>query len=133
MATIFSSISAVWVLLPLRTPRQLMAVEHEKSDGGESQSGTGDVRQLEDIAGEGDGHGRHASGLDDEQQSPSVEECDGRVIGIAKVGVLSADCGHRGGQLGVDERAEQGDDAAGDPRAQDQRGACGPAARRHRG
>ena len=42
--------------------------------------------------------------------------------GLAQIGVLAADRGPARRQLGVNECAQHGDDAAGHPHAQDERG-----------
>jgi hypothetical protein len=70
---------------------------------------------------EGHRDGGHAAALHDEEQRPSVEEGDQRVIRVAKIGVLSADSGTQRGELGVDERADQGDHPAGSPEAENER------------
>ncbi|HEY2094244.1 MAG TPA: hypothetical protein VGJ81_20440 [Thermoanaerobaculia bacterium] len=44
------------------------------------------------------------------------------MVGVAKIGVLAASLGTQRRELGINERAEERDDAAGDPRAEDE---CG--------
>ena len=83
--------------------------------------------ELEKVAGEGDRYRRHASGLYDEQQYPSIEKRDCRVVGLAQVGVLASDFRQRGGQFSPDECAAHSDDAAEDPGSENQGGRSAPA------
>ena len=77
------------------------------------------MRELLEIAGEGDGAGGHAAGLDDEQQSPSVDEGQQRVVRLAQVRVLPADPRPASRELGVNEGAGERDEPAHGPGQED--------------
>ena len=96
------------------------------------QVGHAEAGELDGVAREGDGDGGHAAALDDEEQRPAVEKRDGRMPGVAQVGVLSADVGPQRRELGVDEGAHERDDAARGPDAEDE-GVGGDDARRRTG
>ncbi len=74
------------------------------------------------VAGKGDGDGGHATGLHDEQESPTVQEGDGGMEGVFEIGILAAEVGTEGGEFGVDECASEGGKAAEDPSAEDEWG-----------
>ena len=78
--------------------------------------------EVEEVPGEGDRYGRHTSGLDDEQQHPSVEKCDRGMIGLAQVSVLTAHFRQRGCQFSPYKGAAHSNDPAKNPGRQDQ---CG--------
>jgi len=96
----------------------------EKREGGCGDEGIidGPLREFEEVAGEGDRDGGHAPGLDDEKQHPTIEKCDARMEGFAKVSVLAADYGQARGEFRVNEAAEKSDEAAGNPNGQDEEG-----------
>ena len=77
--------------------------------------------KIEKVAREGDRYSRHASGLDDKQQHPSIQKCDRWVIGLAQVSVLTAHFGQRGRQFGPYKGAAHSDNPAKNPSSQDQR------------
>ncbi len=98
-------------------------------DGKRHQRGGGDRRicrtrkrdaELARVAGEGDRHGSHATAQGDEQEPPAVDEAEHRVVRLAKVGILPAHLRTPRGELGPHEGAEHGDDAADQPRAEDE-------------
>ncbi len=78
-------------------------------------------------------HGGNRPGLDDQEQSPSIEKAPERAQRFTQVNVLSAGAGHHGGKLAVRERANNRHKASDQPRANQQRGRVDLAAnlRRH--
>ena len=102
---ILSTISALWTLLPARTPKQLIAVSSSERRAGDRAVGQRQAGQLEEIAREGDRDRGHPARLDDEQQRPAVEEGRHRPPGVAQIGILAADLGPARGKLGIDEGA----------------------------
>ena len=109
----------------LRASASFHAQTIDESQDGEGRCGdypvagvqTGEVQK---VAGEGDGYGRHTSGIDDQQQHPAVKKCDRGMIGLAEVSVLTADCGKRGRQFSPNKSAAHSDNAAKNPGSQDQ-------------
>src|SRR5207245_11454431 len=67
---------------------------------------------------EDDGCARHSAGLDDEKESPTVEESDDWVVSIAQVSILSAHARSQRGELGVNKCANQRDHSADQPGAE---------------
>ena len=76
-----------------------------------------DARELAEVSGEGHRADRHSPRLDHDQERPPVEKSDRRMPGLAQVHVLPASEGPLPGKSGVDERAEQRDDASQKPGA----------------
>ncbi len=79
--------------------------QRERRNARSTPSGSGRMRQLAEIAREGDRHRRHPARLDDQQQRPAVEEGRHRPVGVAQIGILAADLGPPRGKLGIDECA----------------------------
>ncbi len=80
------------------------------------------MRQLQKISRKRDRDRRHSTGLNDEQQDPAVNERHRRMQCLAQIRILSAHDRQPHRQFRVDESADERDQSAGDPRAQDQRG-----------
>src|SRR5690349_5160531 len=77
--------------------------------------------QLKEVARERDRDRRHAAGLDYQQQRPAIEESEERMVSFAQIGILPADLWQTLSQFGVDERTGKRNDAARDPRSQNER------------
>ena len=120
IATIFITMSVLCVRPPAFTPRQLMSVKMARAAVATTQSRTVQTGQVQKVAGEGDGYGRHTTGIDDQQQHPAVEKCDRWMIGFAEVSILTADGGERGRQFSPNESAAHSDNAAKNPGGEDQ-------------
>ena len=60
------------------------------------------------ISRKGDRDCRHAAGLHHQQQRPSIQKRDGRMIRLAQVRILAAEIRPEHRQLGIDECAGQG-------------------------
>ena len=69
---------------------------------------------------ESDRYRSHPAGLRHQEKDPSVDECDRRMVGLAQIKILPARARQAGGELGPDERAEQGKSSAHEPHSQDQ-------------
>ena len=95
--------------------------EQREDRHGDETISNGQLHQIAEIAREGDRDGGHSAGLDHEQQRPAVEEGRHRSVGVAKIGILAADLGTARGKLGVDEGGGEGDEAAKDPHADDEK------------
>ncbi len=80
----------------------------------------GRAGELDGVTRKGRRDSGHAAALDDEQQRPAIEKGHGRMPGVAKVRVLTADLRPERGQLGIDEGAEQRHHPTSHPRAEDQ-------------
>ena len=84
------------------------------------------MRQLEKIARKRDRDRRHPPGLDDEQQHPAVNEGHRRMQRLAQIRILATDDGQARGQFRINKSAGQRDQAAHDPRAEDERRCVDP-------
>ena len=98
---------------------------HESEDGkrydGDDAVRHGQTHKLAEIAREGDRDRRHSARLDDEQQRPAVEERRHRPVGIAEIGILSADFWPPCGELRVDQGRGKRDQPAKHPHPDNQR------------
>src|SRR5439155_13585798 len=74
-------------------------------------------REVAEVPGEGHRADHHSPRLDHDQERPPVEKSDRRMPGLAQVHVLPTSEGPLPGKSGVDERAEQRDDASQKPGA----------------
>ena len=99
-------------------------------DEGDAQGGRIEpVERGEDghDPGEADGGAGDGGGLGDGKPRPHVEEGGQIAIGAADVDVFAASVGKQGAELGVGHGAEEGKQAAGDPREVDERRCAGGA------
>ena len=80
----------------------------------------GEPGDLPIVPAESDRDRRHPAGLRYQKKDPSVDERDRRMISLAQVKILPARARQARGQLGPDERAEQGKSSAEKPDSQDQ-------------
>ena len=120
MADTLSSMSAFCVPAPARTPSAFTRVRSPSTSAESTPSGCERHRR-----------GRHAAGLDEQQQRPGVTERQSRVERLAQVGVLAPRLRPARAQLGVDEGPGKGDRAAQEPRPD--RGRAAPGSRGHHG
>jgi hypothetical protein len=82
----------------------------------------GHAGQVDEVPREGYGDGCHPAGLNHQQQYPAIKKRECRVIGLAKIRILSADCGKSGREFGPYECPAQADEPAEEPRSYDERG-----------
>ena len=94
--------------------------EGEEDDGGDGAIAPGDAAQGAEVAGEGDGHRRHAAGLGDQQENPAIDEGHDRMVGLAEVDILPAGARETGGEFRPDEGAGEGEGPAEYPDAEDE-------------
>src|SRR5216683_3194654 len=90
----------------------------DDGDHGDGDEGGFERRERNDfgeIAGEGAGQGCDGTAGDYQEQTPAIEEGGHAAKAIADEDVEAAGFGIGGGELGVGERAEEGEDAADDP------------------
>src|SRR5579862_1753658 len=59
--------------------------------------------EVEDVTREGYRNGRHAPGLNHQQENPSVQKCDGRMISLAQVRILTTHSRQGSGEFGPDQ------------------------------
>jgi hypothetical protein len=79
------------------------------------------VGEFKKVAGKGDGHGGHATGLYDQKERPAVKKPEDWMDGLAEVFILSAHQRDAVAKFGIDEGAQNGQAASRDPNGKDQK------------
>src|SRR5437764_1690626 len=101
-------------------PEAVDSGEEGQRGGGDERIAEGGMRELQEVAREGDRHSGHAACLNHQKQDPAIKKCDARMKRFAEVSVLAADDGQARGEFGVNEATEKSNHTAGDPNRQDE-------------
>ena len=91
----------------------------DAGDGDGANAGIAERDEVRDVAGEDDAGGGDDAGVGAPEHGPAPQEAEGGREGLLEEDVDAAGARECGGELGADERAEEGEDAGGDPDGED--------------
>ena len=121
-ATMVSEVSSTCVRLLSRVPIRLMAGQYHQRDGGMDRGAVGAERdQVGSIIAIDETDGRDRAGLDHGSARPGEQQPHRAAIGAREEMIFAARVRMRAAQLRVAERADQRDDAAEHPDADEGR------------